>query len=203
MAQAGAKIVAIFGRRVENLELAAGEKRKANLTGTTTVITESVDITQRLALEAAFANVVYKAGGAKVDIIVNNAASLQPPNPLTTYGQKELRESVEVNLIGSFNVIQTVVPLLAPKAKILNISSGIAHINPVPGMWAYASLKLAIVKIFDFLQAEYPDFSIFNIQPEVVETELNIVSSFPGQDDGKSMNLYLLNFCSSHDLIHL
>jgi NAD(P)-dependent dehydrogenase (short-subunit alcohol dehydrogenase family) len=54
-------------------------------------------------------------------------------------------------LIGSFNVVQAVVPLLAPKAKILNISLGIAHINLLPRFWAYALLKLAIVKMFNFL----------------------------------------------------
>ena len=188
-AQAGAKVVAIFGRRVGNLQLAAEEVSKANPAGTTTVVIESVDISQRLALEAAFANASKKAGGAKVDIFVNNAGSLKPPNPLATYGEKELRESIEGNLIGSFNVVQAIVPLLAPKAKILNISSGIAHINPLPGFWVYASLKLAIVKMFDSLQAEHPDLSVFNIQPGVVTTELNQVSGFPGQDSGKLIAL--------------
>jgi NAD(P)-dependent dehydrogenase (short-subunit alcohol dehydrogenase family) len=184
-AQAGAKVVALFGRRVGNLQSAAEEVRKANPAGTTTVVIESVDISQRLAVETAFTNARNKAGGAEVDVFVNNAGSLMPPNSLTTYGEKELRDSIESNLIGSFNAVQTVVPLLAPKAKILNISSGIAHINPIPGFWAYASLKLAITKMFDFLQAEYPDLSVFNIQPGVVTTELNQVSNFPGQDDGK------------------
>jgi NAD(P)-dependent dehydrogenase (short-subunit alcohol dehydrogenase family) len=188
-AQAGAKVVAIFGRRIENLRLAAEEVSKANLAGTTTVVIENVDISQRLALETAFANASNKAGGAKVDIFVNNAGSLKPLSPLATYDEKELRESIEGNLMGSFNAVQTVVPLLAPKAKILNISSGIAHINPIPGFWAYASLKLAIVKMFDFLQAEHPDLSVFNIQPGVVATELNQVSMFPGQDDGKLNSL--------------
>ncbi|KAF2786538.1 NAD(P)-binding protein [Melanomma pulvis-pyrius CBS 109.77] len=182
-AQAGAKVIAIFGRRVGNLQSAAEEVRRANLAGTTTVVFESVDISQRVALEAAFASASNKADGAKVDVLVNNAGSLKPLSPLATYGEKELRESIEGNLIGSFNVVQAVVPLLAPGAKILNISSGIAHINPIPGFWAYSSLKLAIVKMFDFLQAEHPDLGVFNIQPGVVETELSHVSSFQGQDD--------------------
>ncbi|KFY17595.1 hypothetical protein V492_00537 [Pseudogymnoascus sp. VKM F-4246] len=182
-AQAGAKVVAIFGRRLGNLQLAAEEISKANLAGTTTVVIESVDISQRLVLEAAFANACNKASGAKVDIFVNNAGSLKPLKPLTTYSEKDLRESIEGNFIGSFNAVQAVVPLLAPNAKILNISSGIAHMNPIPGFWVYASLKLAIVKMFDFLQAENPDLSVFNIQPGVVATELNQVSAFPGEDD--------------------
>lgn len=190
-AQAGAKTVAIFGRRVGLLQSAAEEISKANPKGTTTVVFESVDISQRQALEAAFRNAIEKAGGAKIDVFVNNAGTLKPPQPVTQYGEKELREMIEGNLIGSFNVVHAIVPLLAPKAKILNISSGIGHINPIPGMWAYASMKSANATMFDYLQDEHPDFGVFNIQPGVVETELNSVSKFPGQDDGKLIALKL------------
>lgn len=193
-AQAGAEVIAIFGRRLANLQLAAEEINRANPAGTTTVVIESADISQRQALEAAFANAINKGNGAKIDIFVNNAGSLKPLNPVATYGEEDLRESIEGNLIGSFNVVQAVMPLLAPKAKILNISSGIAHINAIPGFWAYASLKLAIVRMFDFLQAENPDLSVFNIQPGVVATELNQVSMFPGQDDGKQITLHFQMF---------
>ncbi|KAK6452859.1 hypothetical protein FP744_10009110 [Trichoderma asperellum] len=182
-AEAGARVIAIFGRRFEKLQLAAEEISKANPRGVTTVVVESADISQRQALEAAFASAIHKAGGGKIDIFVNNAGVLKPSNPLATYGEKELRESIEGNIVGSFNAIQAMMPLLAPKAKILNISSGIAHINPLPGYWAYASSKLAIVKMFDFLQAENSDLGVFNIQPGVVTTELNEVSGIPGQDD--------------------
>ncbi|KFY30377.1 hypothetical protein V494_08173 [Pseudogymnoascus sp. VKM F-4513 (FW-928)] len=182
-AQAGAKVVAIFGRRVGNLEVATEEISNANTSGTTSVIMESVDISQRPALETAFANARKKAGESAVDIFVNSAGSLKPPEPLATYGEEELRESIEGNLIGTFNVVQAVVPLLAPKAKILNITSAIGHLNPVPGFWVYASLKTAVVKMFDFLQAEHPDLCVFNVQPGIVATELNEVSGIPPQDD--------------------
>lgn len=183
-AQAGAKAVAIFGRRIGNLQSAAEEISHAHTAGATTVIIESVDISQRSSLDAAFASASNKAGG-KVDILVSNAGVLKPPNLLLEYDEKDLRDSIEMNLIGSFNVVQAVAPLLAPKAKILNISSGVAHINPWPGFWAYASLKATVIKMFDFLQVENPDLCVFNIQPGVITTELNEVSKFPGQDDGK------------------
>jgi NAD(P)-dependent dehydrogenase (short-subunit alcohol dehydrogenase family) len=130
-AQAGAKAVAIFGRRVNVLQEAAAEISKAN--PATTVITESVDISKRLLLETAFASASKKAGG-KVDVMVSNAGWLEPPGKIATYGEEPLRTTIELNLMGSFNVVQLVLPLLAPKAKVLNISSGIAHINPIPGM---------------------------------------------------------------------
>ncbi|RFU80063.1 short-chain dehydrogenase [Trichoderma arundinaceum] len=182
-AEAGARVVAIFGRRIEKLQLAAEEISRANPKGTTTVVVEGADVSQRQALEAAFASAIHKAGGGKIDIFVNNAGVLKPPSPLVTSSEEETRESIEGNIIGSFNAIQAMVPLLAPKAKVLNISSGIAHISPIPGVWAYASFKLAIVKMFDCLQAENADLNVFNVQPGVVTTDLNIISGFPGQDD--------------------
>lgn len=183
-AQAGAKAIAIFGRRIANLQAAAEEIKKANPSGTTTVIYESVDISQRAALDTAFATARSKAGGAPIDIFVSNAASLKPRNDIATYSSADLHSSIETNLIGSFNAVQAILPLLSPRAKILNISSGIAHINPLPGFWAYAALKLALVKMFDFVQDEHPQLGVFSIQPGVVETELNQVSKVPGQDDG-------------------
>lgn len=189
-AQAGAKVVAIFGRRIGNLLSAAEEISKANPAGNTTVVTEGVDISQRPALEAAFANAVNKAGGAKVDIFINNAGVLQPRNPLTKFAEKELRDGIEGNLIGSFNAVQIVAPLLAPKAKILNISSGLAHINPFPGFWAYSALKVAIVKMVDYLEVENPHLTVFNIHPGTIGTDMASVGfpdpqEAPEYEDGK------------------
>ncbi|OAL50017.1 NAD(P)-binding protein [Pyrenochaeta sp. DS3sAY3a] len=182
-AHGGAKAVAIFGRRTANLAAAAEEIRNANPSGTTTVIYESVDISQRAALDTAFASARSKAGGAAIDVFVSNAASLNPRNDVATYSAADLQSDIETNLLGSFNAVQAILPLLAPRATILNISSGIAHIAPLPGFWAYAALKIALVKMFEFVQEEWPLLGVFSVQPGVVETELNRVSKVPGQDD--------------------
>jgi NAD(P)-dependent dehydrogenase (short-subunit alcohol dehydrogenase family) len=209
-AQAGAKVIAIFGRRVGQLQSAAEEIKKANPAGTTTVITESADVTKRPSLEAAFANATKAAGGAKVDIFVNNAGCLQPRNSLAAFSEREFRESIEGNFMGSFHAVQTIVPLLDPKATILNINSGIAHVSPLPGFSPYASTKLATAKMFDYLQTENPDLSVFNVQPGVVTTELGSVSGIPGQDDGKPIFFELPELCVSTnsfslliDIMHL
>jgi len=185
-AAAGAKVIAIFGRRVEILHSAAAEIRLADPTGKVIVITESVDISQRSSLDAAFARASAKAGGeGKVDVLVSNAGLLKPPAPLLTYSMSDLRESIEANVIDSFNVVQAIGSLLAPDAKVLNISSGVVHIAPWEGFWAYTALKAAVMKIFDFLAVENPGLSVFNVQPGVVTTELNSVSGYDGQDDGE------------------
>ncbi|KAF2220375.1 hypothetical protein BDZ85DRAFT_303780 [Elsinoe ampelina] len=180
-AQASAKAVAIFGRRLGTLEAAAEEIKEVN--PNTNVIAETADISNRQSLEAAFANALSKSGQSKVDVFVNNAGSLKPLNPVVSYPEADLRASIEGNLIGSYNATQLIVPHLSPNANFLNISSGIGHIKPVPGLWVYSALKLATIKMFDYLQVENPDLNVYNIQPGVVDTDLNNVSDFPGEDD--------------------
>ncbi|EXJ89217.1 hypothetical protein A1O3_02283 [Capronia epimyces CBS 606.96] len=184
-AQAGAKVVVIFGRRVDRLRSAAEEIRKANPNGTTSVIFEGVDLSQRVAVDAAFANAVKQAGGAKIDVFIHNAGILQTLGPVAGYDEKEYRTGLELNMMGAFNTVQAMLPLLAPKAKVFNVSSCIAHVLPMPGSWAYAATKAANTKMFDYLQAENPDFHIVNVQPGVVDTDINAGTEAAGvgQDD--------------------
>lgn len=172
-AQAGARVIAIFGRRVDRLQSAAEEIYKANPNGTTEVFFESVDLSQRTALNSAFTNAIKHAGGSNIDIFIHNASILQKAGFVAGYDENEYRKGLELNMVGAFNTIQAMVPLLAPKAKVFNISSCIAHITVMPGAWAYAATKIANAKMFDYLQIENSDLHIVNVHPGVVNTEIN------------------------------
>ena len=39
--------------------------------------------------------------------------------------------------------------------------------------WAYAAGKAAIVKMFDYLQAQQPEWHVVQLHPGVVSTEIN------------------------------
>ena len=191
-AQAGAKAIAIFGRRVERLQTAAEEIRKANPQGTTKVVYQGVDLSQRAAVDAAFGAAIQQLGADQIDVFISNAGVLPTQGLVAGYQEKDLRRGVDLSIIAAFNAIQGALPLLAPRAKVLNITSGIAHINPVPSVWVYAVAKMANTKMFDYLQAENPDLDVFNVQPGVVETDINTVMK--EQDDGKqSLSLFLLS----------
>ncbi|KAF2648393.1 putative short-chain dehydrogenase [Lophiostoma macrostomum CBS 122681] len=179
-AQAGAKVIAIFGRRVERLQTAAEEIRKANPNGKTAVIFEAVDLSRRAAVDAAFAKALAKAGETQIDIFIHNAGILQTHGLVAGYDYDEFRNGVELNMFGAFNAVQAMYPLLAPDAKVFNISSGIAHINTLPRVWAYASTKIANARMFEFLQSENPNLRVVNIQPGVIDTEINASTEMNG-----------------------
>lgn len=200
-AQAGAKAIAIFGRRIDRLTSAAEEIRKANPTGSTLVVFESVDLSKRAAVDGAFSGAldqIKRAAGdssnnssstttmtPKIDVFVSNAGIMTKPGTVAGYDEADFHQGLEMNSGSAFNTVQAMMPLLAADATVLNISSGIAHIDPVPELWLYAATKLANAKMFDYLQAENPDLRTINVQPGVVTSELNSGSGFAGQDEGK------------------
>ena len=92
---------------------------------------------------------------------------------------------MELNFVGTFNAIQAILPLLDPKAKVFDITSSIAHINPVPDVWLYAAIKGANTNMFNYLQAENTELHVVNIQPGVVSTDFNGLRPDEEQDDGK------------------
>ena len=91
--------------------------------------------------------------------------------------------------MGSLYSIQAFLPIAAPNAYVINISTGIVHFPPIPGFSGYATSKLAGTKLFDYMQAENPGLHVVNVQPGVVKSELNIKSGIPGMDDSE------LSFC--------
>jgi NAD(P)-dependent dehydrogenase (short-subunit alcohol dehydrogenase family) len=186
-AQAGAKCIAIFGRRVDKLASAAEEIRKANPNGTTTVVYEGVDLSQRAAVDAAFPSALKKAGESQIDIFIHNAGVLQTLGKVAGYGDEEYRRGLDLNMAGGFNTIQGMMPLLAAEAKVFNISSCIAHVGHMPLSWAYAATKVANGKMFEYLQAENPNLHVVNVHPGIVNTDINSSNELAGVgvDDGK------------------
>ena len=187
-AQAGAKAVAIFGRRIEKLKSAAEEIRNAS-DGKTLVVYESVDLTQRSAANAAFTSAVKQVGGSKIDIFINNAGTLTAQGTVAGYDEEEFTKAIQMNMSTAFNSIQAALPLLSSNAAVFNISSAIAHILTIPDVWPYAATKAATTKMFDFLQEENPALRVVNIQPGVVDTEINADTDFKGQDESKQRSI--------------
>ncbi|KAH6999370.1 hypothetical protein EDB80DRAFT_687486 [Ilyonectria destructans] len=177
--QAGAQSVAILGRRIDRLQTAAAEIVAAG--PSTRVLYETADLSQREAVDNALKSITDQVG--KIDVFVSNAGILPEPGLTLGYNVQELTRGFEINVVGAFNAVQAFAPLAAPGATLVNISSGIAHFAPMPGMFAYAATKAAIIKMFDYVAVENPGLHVVHVQPGVVSTEINADSSMVGQDE--------------------
>ncbi|EXK84017.1 hypothetical protein FOQG_11750 [Fusarium oxysporum f. sp. raphani 54005] len=181
-AQAGASTIAILGRRLDRLETAAAEIAEAS-GGKTNVIFEAVDISQRSKLDAAVTNLVKKADGAKVDILISNAGVSPDVGAVVGFDEAEFRRGIELNVIGAFNTLQSFGPFLTSNAYIFNTSTGMVHLRPIAQGWAYTAVKAAVFKMFEYLQDDNPEWHVVQIQPGVIRTELNERFDIVGQDD--------------------
>lgn len=91
----------------------------------------------------------------QIDALVNNAGIYGPMGMIETVDWMQWVKTIEVNLLGSVQMCQAVLPTMKArgKGKIIQISGGGAT-NPLPGLSAYAASKAAIVRFTETLAEE-------------------------------------------------
>jgi NAD(P)-dependent dehydrogenase (short-subunit alcohol dehydrogenase family) len=76
-----------------------------------------------------------------------------------------------------------------PNASLVAVSSAAIafSVKAVEGSSSYVASKLATIKPFEFIAAEYLDVQVVTVHPGVVDMALNSKSEFEGlpMDDGK------------------
>ena len=103
----------------------------------------ALDITDAAAVAAALNGLAERGG---VDVLVNNAGILSAHGAVTELEPDAYRSILEVNVIGTFNMIQAFARhriAAGGGGSIVNISS-IGGRQPTPGMGAYESSKAAV-----------------------------------------------------------
>jgi len=169
-AQAGAKSVAILGRRLDRLKTSA-TAISAAASERTDVLYETADLMDRTQVDTALKSITDKVG--KIDIFVSNAGALPEPGPILGYNAATFMRGFELNVLSAFNAIQAFMPLAGPEPVLLSISTASAHFAPMPGFAAYSASKAANLKMVDYLAAENPQLHVVNIQPGWIPTEAN------------------------------
>ena len=114
----------------------------------------SLDVTDR---DAVFSQLE----GRRVDVLVNNAGYCLA-GAVETLEAEDLRDQLETNVIGAFNLIQAVLPGMraAGAGRILNIGS-LSGVMGMTGLGAYCASKFALAGLSDSLAGEVRRFGVF------------------------------------------
>lgn len=102
------------------------------------VLRHECDITDLAAVER-----LARAIG-KVDVLVNNAATVTRAVPITELTPQEWQKTMTVNITGTFNVTRSFLPAMGKGGRIVNLASTFAHVGS-PGRVAYSTTKGAML----------------------------------------------------------
>jgi NADP-dependent 3-hydroxy acid dehydrogenase YdfG len=152
-----------LARRADRIEALAAELGE-------TAVAITADVTDRASLVAAASRVQSELGGA--DVLINNAGVMLLA-PFTSDQRAEVRQMVEVNLLGAMTATEVFLDQLRDGGgDLVNISS-VAGRTARAGNAAYAATKWGINGWSEALRQELqPDVRVTIIEPGAVATEL-------------------------------
>ena len=155
--------LALLARRADRIEALAEELGEG-------AIAIGADVTDRGSIVAAANRVQNELGGA--DILVNNAGVMLLA-PFSSDQQAEIRQMMEVNLLGAITATEVFLDQLRDGGgDLVNISS-VAGRTARAGNAVYAATKWGINGWSEALRQELqPDIRVMVIEPGAVATEL-------------------------------
>lgn len=108
----------------------------------------------------------------RIDSLVNNAGIVQPIAPISDSDPADWRYSLEVNLMGPFNLIRAAISHLRKRnGRIVNVSSGAANLA-LENVSAYCTGKAALNHFTRVLAAEESALTALTVRPGIVDTAM-------------------------------
>lgn len=170
---AGAAVV-VSGRTAESLQAAVGDLR-----GHGTIHGVCGDVAQDADAAAMVGACVEQLGG--LDLLVNNAAILTQPSPIATIPAETWRAVLEVNVVGTANMIRHALPVLEAGGGgvIVNLSSGWGR-HASARVAPYCASKFAVEALTQSLAEELPPaITTIALNPGIIATEM-LAEAFQG-----------------------
>ena len=134
-----------------------------------------------------------------IDALINNAGTLLN-QPFSETTKEDFEKIYSVNVFGLASLTRLLLPIIAPKGHVVNISSmgGIGGSSKFAGLAAYSSSKGAVNILTELLAEEYketgPSFNTLALG--AVQTEM-LAQAFPGFKaplSAKEMAEYIFKF---------
>jgi 3alpha(or 20beta)-hydroxysteroid dehydrogenase len=130
------------------------------------------DVTREADWSSVVEAVIAEHG--QLDVLVNNAGILQIA-PLMMTSEEDYRRVIDVNQVGVFLGMKTVVPHMVERqsGSIINVSS-VAGLMGTPGMIAYGASKWAVRGMTKAVALEVASFGVRvnSIHPGIIETPM-------------------------------
>lgn len=180
-ARAGASAIALADIHGISSDLVAKLKLLAAQAGRPepVVLSYTVDIAKQDSVQAMYTAVLQGFSG-QLDIVINNAAYMEPNKPTLDSDPDLYWRTWEVNVHGLINMARTFLPMqLSTRANndglctMINVSSSGA-LSARPGSGSYRSSKLAILRWTESLQLEYGDEGLLTycVNPGAIKTRI-------------------------------
>jgi 3-oxoacyl-[acyl-carrier protein] reductase len=137
------------------------------------IAADKVDIRDSAACAAAVERVAERCG--RIDVLINNAGIIRD-NQLAAFDDDDVRDVLDTNIGGAFNVARAVVPhmIVQRSGKIINVSS-VAGEKGGRGQTNYAASKGAINAFTRALAVELAPrkITVNCVAPGVIDTEMS------------------------------
>lgn len=181
-AQAGAKGIAIIGRRDGPLQ-ETRKKVESEVSGTH-IITVNGDLSNAQSMKEALQIASKQLG--PIDVLVANAGFLPHMGRIADADPDEWWTGFETNTKGAFNTCRALLPVAASGCLLIDISTCVVHMPAMITASGYVSSKLAGTKVYETFAAENLDkIQVIHIHPRVVHSELNVKSGVVAADNGE------------------
>ncbi|MFF9045944.1 SDR family NAD(P)-dependent oxidoreductase [Streptomyces parvulus] len=142
--------------------------------GTAAVVRLDIsDVSSFGAFASELSGLLDRWGAARLDIVVNNAG-VGVFGPLETVTTNDFDTVFGTNVRGTFFLIQSLVPMLAKGARVINVSSSLTrHTSPATSV--YSASKAAVEALSRTLAAELGprDIRVNSIAPGPTATDFN------------------------------
>ncbi|KAI2602393.1 NAD(P)-binding protein [Hypoxylon sp. NC1633] len=172
-AKSGASKIAIGARSDLSATLKAIKEAAASAgKPEPTILPLVLDVSDPKSVGEAAAQIKEKFG--HLDIIINNAGILRPAM-IVDSDPEEWWKILQINLVGPYLVARAFIPLLLEGGDktIINVASVGAHLV-TPAISAYQTSKLAVLRLAEFIVAEYGDKGVlaYSIHPGNILTDM-------------------------------
>ncbi|KAI9716408.1 MAG: hypothetical protein M1828_000350 [Chrysothrix sp. TS-e1954] len=178
-AKAGASTI-ILGARSDQTSLIEELRTTATAAGRAAprIIPLKLDITSRPSVERAATELHSTI--PHIDILIHSAGLMETWTPITTSDPDSWWRTWETNILGTYLLARSFIPLLLASPThglktLVALTSGGAHFA-LPGASAYQTSKLALIRLMEFVDAEYGDGGIcaYALHPGGVVSEMSV-----------------------------